>query len=83
MIEVEDERSSQIKTVVRGFRSCEYHKDIMNMFEQEVRGIEDVYCSSPGGGRIHHDPEEKYVKIYGYSVAYGQGDHEKTKKIME
>ena len=34
-----------------------------------------------GGGRIEHRPEQKYLKVYGYSMGFGRADH--TKAVAE
>ena len=40
----------------------------------------DAQCL--GGGRIVHKPEEKYIKVYGYSVGFGRADHTKTVEVL-
>ncbi|GFO48428.1 sex-regulated protein janus-a [Plakobranchus ocellatus] len=42
-----------------------------------VSQIEDkgLDCEVLGGGSIEHEPSKKAIKIYGYSVQYGQADH--------
>lgn len=40
--------------------------DILEEFENQVSSLK-VKCSCLGGGRIEHKPENKYIKVYGYS----------------
>lgn len=45
-----------------------------------------------GGGRIEHNPDKKYLKVYGYSQVrvffsiytkgFGKADHLESKKIL-
>ena len=34
-----------------------------------------------GGGRMEHRPGRQYLKIYGYSQQFGQGDHVKAMEL--
>jgi phosphohistidine phosphatase len=56
---------------VRGYKSCDFHSEIFNKFENEellANNLQDQYkASCPGGGRIEHFPDEKKILIYGYS----------------
>ncbi|KAL1233052.1 Sex-regulated protein janus-A [Trichinella pseudospiralis] len=64
------------------FNRCEYHDDILQEVSPEFinKGIQ-VKCV--GGGRINHDPVKRTLDIYGYSVAFGKADHEKTLSILK
>ena len=55
------------KLLVRGYNRAEYHADIYDEVEENLRarGL-DAQCL--GGGRIRHDPGQKYIKVYGYSM---------------
>lgn len=62
---------TQSKIIVRGYKSCSYHADILDKFvDEEVisSGLSSkVNYECPGGGRIEHTPHEKKIFIYGYS----------------
>ena len=63
--------STKSRIVVRGYKSCAYHADILDKFEREeiesknLSGVVKADC--PGGGRIKHEPKENKLFIYGYS----------------
>lgn len=40
--------------------------DILEEFEGQVAPLK-VKCECPGGGRIQHKPEEKFIRVYSYS----------------
>ena len=84
-IDVHNSKTDQTRKVVRGYKSCGYHADILNKFEHEELSqcTDDLTCSCPGGGRIAHTPEEKKIHIYGYSQGFGLADHQITQNILE
>ena len=41
----------------------------------------DAQCL--GGGRIEHRPQDKYLKVYGYSVGFGKADHTKAVDLLK
>ena len=69
------------KLLVRGYNWAEYHADIYDDEEEKLRkkGL-DGQCL--GGGRIIHKPNEKYIKVYGYSMGFGRADHTKTVDVL-
>nr|P83752.1 RecName: Full=Sex-regulated protein janus-A [Drosophila teissieri]P83753.1 RecName: Full=Sex-regulated protein janus-A [Drosophila yakuba]AAG50362.1 janusA [Drosophila yakuba]AAG50363.1 janusA [Drosophila teissieri] len=69
------------KAVVRGFDDCTWHADIFDR-EEEVFKKLGLRAECPGGGRIEHNPEKKYLKVYGYSQGFGKADHAQTKRIL-
>ncbi|XP_017036830.1 sex-regulated protein janus-A [Drosophila kikkawai] len=71
-----------IKTVVRGFDDCEWHADIFER-EETIFMASKLKAECIGGGRIEHDPEKKYMKVYGYSQGFGKADHSQSKRILE
>ena len=66
--------------IVRGYRRCEYHSDIYDEVQDKLHPLD---CEPMGGGRISHDDETKCIQIYGYSQAYGKGDHEMAAKLIK
>lgn len=85
LIEVtaEDESGQEVtRHLVRGFRAAEYHADIYEPEEESVRaqGL-DAQCL--GGGRIQHDPDRKYIKVYGYSLGFGRANHARVVEILK
>ena len=80
----EDKNGKEIaKLLVRGDRRSEYHADIFDPVDEKVRAVGlDTQCL--GGGRIKHDPSQKKIDVYGYSVGFGKADHTKTvEKLKE
>jgi phosphohistidine phosphatase len=75
------EEKETSKLIVQGYNWAEYHADIYDSAEEKLRqkGL-DAQCL--GGGRIVHKPEEKYIKVYGYSVGFGRADHTKTVEVL-
>lgn len=82
------------QTFIRGDKSCPYHADILQKFlDTELRTsglqfngndiLDEVDVSCPGGGRIIYEPEETNLAIYGYSMGFGQFDHNKAVEIMK
>ena len=70
------------KLLVRGWARAEYHADIYDEVEEGIRkqGL-DAQCL--GGGRIQHNPQNKYVKVYGYSMGFGRADHTKAVTLIK
>ena len=70
------------KLLVRGYTWAEYHADIYDAEEEKLRkkGL-DAQCL--GGGRIIRKPNEKYIKVYGYSMGFGRADHTKTVEVLK
>jgi phosphohistidine phosphatase len=65
------------KVVVRS-ADREFHKGVKQETERELRGdprTAALSVSCPGGGRIRHEPEAQRTLVYGFSNAYGRGDH--------
>ncbi|XP_034115351.1 sex-regulated protein janus-A [Drosophila albomicans] len=70
------------KTVVRGYADCTWHADIYERVQEIVKKDHlDTECL--GGGRIEHNPDKKYIKIYGYSQGFGKADHLESKRILQ
>ena len=78
----EPEEKETSKLLVRGYNWAEYHADIYDPTEEKLRekGL-DAQCL--GGGRILHKPQEKHIKVYGYSVGFGRADHTKTVELLK
>lgn len=69
------------KSIVRGSSEAEYHADVYERYSPSIEAL--GFDTRPlGGGRIAHNPEQKTLKVYGYSVAYGKADHTVTEKIL-
>jgi len=72
------------KLLVRGLVSAEYHADVYEHEEELLRKSSGgLDCQCLGGGRILHEPERKYIKVYGYSVGYGKADHTKSVELLK
>ena len=72
------------KLLVRGLVSAEYHADVYEHEEELLRKSSGgLDCQCLGGGRILHEPQRKYIKVYGYSVGYGKADHTKRVELLK
>ena len=83
-----EETGSESYLIVRGFKDCPYHADILEKFEEtELKADEELEIyyrtSCPGGGRINHDENNKKIEIYGYSQGFGRCDHQITQGYMQ
>lgn len=76
------DKDREFKHVVRGSSKAAYHADIYDdiVTNIEARGLD---VEIVGGGRIHHEPSKKHMKIYGYSQGYGRADHSITQAIIQ
>ena len=82
-----EETGSDKYMIVRGWKECGFHADILDKFQcEEMKDAElNLHYSSdcPGGGRINHDAEQKKIVIYGYSQGFGRCDHSLTQKYIQ
>ncbi|XP_066595155.1 sex-regulated protein janus-A-like [Prorops nasuta] len=82
LIDVQD--ASSKKLIVRGYARAQWHADIFEETERKVKELgKDLKTNCLGGGRILHDPDEKTLKVFGYSQGYGKADHEVTVSILK
>ena len=87
-INVHNSKSDLTRMVVRGYKSCDYHADILAKFEHEElmdydKSNGELTCSCPGGGRIEHKPQEASILIYGHSKGFGLAEHQLTQNLLE
>ncbi|XP_043578241.1 14 kDa phosphohistidine phosphatase-like [Bombus pyrosoma] len=83
LVNIYDERAGVSKSIVRGYARAEWHSDIFMKVVDVVDSIPDLRSKCVGGGRIEHDPDEKTIKVYGYSQGFGKADHEVTVSILK
>ena len=76
----EDERDE--KDIVRGYQFAEYHADVYDKTESELTSA-GLDCECLGGGRIEHKPQQKYIKVYGYSMGFGKANHQRSVEILK
>ena len=67
-------------TVVRGYLKKTYHVDVMD--EALARAGAGASAECLGGGRIEHDAAKKTLFVYGYSQAFGRGDHAQAVELL-
>ncbi|XP_050731821.1 14 kDa phosphohistidine phosphatase-like [Eriocheir sinensis] len=70
------------KYIARGYTSAEYHSDVYDRVTPNIEAL-GLDCECVGGGRICHQPEEKSIKVYGYSQGYGKADHSITVGLLK
>ncbi|XP_055637471.1 sex-regulated protein janus-A-like isoform X2 [Toxorhynchites rutilus septentrionalis] len=73
--------SEPAKNIVRGFARAQWHSDIYDEVSSSLAGL-GLETECLGGGRIEHRPDQKLIKVYGYSQGYGKADHEEVKRIL-
>jgi len=79
LAEIVCKKSGSAEYFVRGDARASYHADIFEPFESDLASrAPHVNVRVLGGGRIRTNAQEKTVQVYGYSVAYGRGNHEKA-----
>lgn len=77
------------KLIVRGYGDCAYHADIDDKVEAHLKGLKsnkviaNYEAEVLGGGRIEHNPDTKFIKVYGYSQGFGKANHEDTVEILK
>ena len=87
---IKDTKTFKTKTVVRGYKSCNSHIEILQKFMyQELQEVPRmsfkrllIWC--PGGGQIRKTctDQERKIIVYGTSSRYGKADHQKSKVIL-
>ncbi|XP_076232223.1 14 kDa phosphohistidine phosphatase isoform X2 [Calliopsis andreniformis] len=83
LINVQDQASKEKKSIVRGYARSQWHADIFNEAESELKSLSGLRAECLGGGRIEHDPDEKTIKVYGYSQGFGKADHEVSVNLLK
>lgn len=70
------------KLLVRGYKACAYHDDVVRETKDELRGS-GLHLSVLGGGRIEHKPHgSPRVHVFGFSSAFGPAVHEVSAVIV-
>ncbi|VDM98849.1 unnamed protein product [Thelazia callipaeda] len=81
VVRVTSKSTSKEKLIVRGFTSCKWHKNILQLTEKEIGNSFSLKCV--GGGRIRHESEKRKLFVYGYSQRYGPAKHELTVSLLK
>ncbi|XP_074639900.1 LOW QUALITY PROTEIN: 14 kDa phosphohistidine phosphatase [Gouania willdenowi] len=73
------------KEIVRGTKSAEYHNHIFDKVSPAMEAL-GMECKCLGGGKIEHNSQEKKLRVFGESTAFGKADHavsaEKLKTVF-
>ncbi|XP_029938600.1 14 kDa phosphohistidine phosphatase [Salarias fasciatus] len=74
LIRVKLKDGDAFKDIVRGTKSAQYHNHI---FEKVTPALEalGMECRCLGGGKIEHNSQEKKLRVFGESTAFGKADH--------
>ena len=67
---------------MRGYNWADYHADIYDKVE-EMLTKQGLDCECLGGGRIQHDKDKKYIKVYGYSMGFGKANHQRSVDLLK
>ena len=78
----ENENEREEKDIVRGYTFAEYHADVYDKTESEITAA-GLDCECLGGGRIEHRPQDKFIKVYGYSMGFGKANHSRAVEILK
>ncbi|XP_034002271.1 14 kDa phosphohistidine phosphatase [Trematomus bernacchii] len=62
------------KDIVRGTKSAEYHNHIFEKVNPAMEAL-GMECKCLGGGKIEHNSQEKKLRVFGESTAFGKADH--------
>ncbi|KAL0113257.1 hypothetical protein PUN28_012426 [Cardiocondyla obscurior] len=57
--------------------------DIFDEVEEQIKKYAGLKAKCVGGGRIEHDPDEKTIKVYGYSQGFGKADHQVSVELLK
>ncbi|KAL6420194.1 hypothetical protein ACFW04_013817 [Cataglyphis niger] len=57
--------------------------DIFDKVDEEIKAHAGLRANCVGGGRIEHDPDEKTIKVYGYSQGFGKADHQVSVELLK
>ncbi|KAH0953609.1 hypothetical protein HN011_000101 [Eciton burchellii] len=57
--------------------------DIFEEVNGRIKEHSGLQANCVGGGRIEHDPDEKTIKIYGYSQGFGKADHQASAELLK
>lgn len=83
LIRVSNVMTGACTVIVRGDTRAPYHNDIFQTAKREAYFVDPALELQPlGGGRMEHSPEGKWVKVFGYSAAFGQAPHEMTAVLL-
>lgn len=83
LLNIHDKTNDASKTVVRGYKRAEWHANIYDETADQIKSHPDLEVESLGGGRILHNPENKSIKVYGYSQGYGKADHQISVDLLK
>ncbi|KAG5326568.1 JANA protein, partial [Acromyrmex heyeri] len=57
--------------------------DIFDEVDEQIKKHAGLQANCVGGGRIEHDPDEKTIKVYGYSQGFGKADHQVSVDLLK
>ncbi|KYQ57412.1 Sex-regulated protein janus-A [Trachymyrmex zeteki] len=57
--------------------------DIFDQVDEQIKKHAGLRANCVGGGRIEHDPDEKTIKVYGYSQGFGKADHQVSVELLK
>ncbi|XP_029166425.1 14 kDa phosphohistidine phosphatase-like [Nylanderia fulva] len=83
LINVQDDASKASKQIVRGNARSQWHADIFDKINEEIKKHPGLQTNCLGGGRIEHDPDNKTIKVFGYSQGFGKADHQVSVELLK
>uniref|UniRef100_A0A674PCW2 14 kDa phosphohistidine phosphatase n=3 Tax=Takifugu TaxID=31032 RepID=A0A674PCW2_TAKRU len=85
LVRVKVKDGSLGKDIVRGTKSAQYHNHIFDKISPEMEAL-GLECECLGGGKIEHNSQDKKMRVFGESTAFGKADHsvsaEKLKPVF-
>ncbi|CAF93405.1 unnamed protein product, partial [Tetraodon nigroviridis] len=74
LVRVKVKDGSLSKDIVRGTKSAQYHNHIFEKVGPAVEAL-GLECECLGGGKMEHNSQEKTIRVFGESTAFGKADH--------
>lgn len=70
------------KKIVRGYRKCKYHSDILDVTRKELQEA-NLDAWPKGGGKIIRNSQKRKLHIFGTSLKYGRADHKQAAQLLK
>ncbi|XP_012214646.1 sex-regulated protein janus-A-like [Linepithema humile] len=82
LINVQDKANKASKQIVRGYARAQWHADIFDEVDGQIKKYAGLQAECVGGGRIEHNFDRKTIKVYGYSQGFGKADHRVSVELL-
>lgn len=64
-------------------RGAAYHRNVAEPYVEKLQssGYRNIHVA--GGGRLYFNPQDKKIRIFGFSYGFGLADHATSKQVIE